>query len=674
MSQTLDNWSQYIDEYRANLATEETELNNYLNESGHTADEKAAKSEHYAAQKLYLQQLEQHYAELQDAEAHGQPLPATVDFGFSGAGLIYKTGQSEGAIHSVVQGSGSGSGGDSNYTFYTLAKSQDFDVQFQASKNNSGYLRLGSFTATSGDRYAIGTTAKYTESQYADIAQVTDGSAYLSSYQSFFLGTYDSYIGTVSITKETITDSDIPIVEHGMFVTRFTNKYTNTNDVFSNLHNIGAGHKFTYANSSVPTETPWNYYNNTMKPTIPHDDRVFPDGYNPDPEKPDAEFPELPGEGENGGPDIEPNDITGIGGGFGFLTQYAIRAQDIEILGKLLWAGFRTGSQQDIDKYLMNFVYNVNADTGSMNFSDIMEFFVSLKMYPFPLGNTAILTPHDHHIHIGAGYTAIGDNPNLPHFPNIIYTMDSYIGKISAGSVDLPFWFRDYRDYSVHITLYLPYCGTVELNPGDVMGGTLDCDYYIDFCTGSCTAYVTCTSWDGHKFPVATMPGQIGADVPMSATNAGRIAARIYSDRIAYVENMVGTLKAVTTGAGAIMSGNFAGAARQGFVAFIDPAINEEKMKAGQMERGAIAAPVLSAGGGFTSFCNPATAYVTYRSPFYPDIGNYPDSVGTPATEQVIINNCTGFCKFVNVDVSGIVAENQAKELIIAALAAGIFI
>lgn len=429
-----------------------------------------------------------------------------------------------------------------------------------------------------------------------------------------------------------------------------------------------------FTGGPVDPNAPWDFFNDDILPGIDPDNAIIPEPYNPDPEKPDADKPELPGEGENGGPDIEPNDITGIGGGFGFLTQYAIRAADIEILGKLLWAGFRTGSQQDIDNYLMNFVYNVNADTGSLNFADIMEFFVSLKMYPFPLSNVATLTAHDHHIHVGAGYTAIGDNAALPHFPNIIYTMDSYVGKISAGSVELPFWFRDYRDYSIQITLYLPYCGTVELNPGDVMGGTLDCDYYIDFCTGSCTAYVTCTSWDGHRFPVASMPGQMGADVPMSATNAGRIAARIYSDRIDHVENMVGAFKALTTGAGAVMSGNYAGAVRQGFSAFIDPAINEEKLKAGMLDRGAIAAPVLSAGGGFTSFCNPSTCYVVYRSPCYPEIGNYPDSVGTPAAEQVTIGDCTGFCQFVNVDTSGITTDADTQKQIRDALAAGIYI
>lgn len=431
---------------------------------------------------------------------------------------------------------------------------------------------------------------------------------------------------------------------------------------------------YVFNGGTVDPNAPWDFYNNDIFPDVDPDNAIIPEPYNPDPEKPDADKPDLPGEGENGGPDIEPNDTTGIGGGFGFLTQYAIRAQDIEILGKLLWAGFRTGSQQDIDNYLMNFVYNVNADTGSLNFADIMEFFVSLKMYPFPLSNVAALTAHDHHIHVGAGYTAIGDDPNLPHFPNTIYTMDSYIGKISAGSVELPFWFRDYRDYSIQITLYLPYCGTVELNPGDVMGGTLDCNYYIDFCTGSCTAYVSCASWDGHKFPVATMPGQIGADVPMSATNAGRIAARIYSDRINSVENMVGAFKALTTGAGAVMSGNYAGAVRQGFSAFIDPAINEEKLKAGMLDRGAIAAPVLSAGGGFTSFCNPKTCYVVYRSPFYPEIGNYPDSVGTPAAQQVTIGDCSGFCQFVNVDTSGITTDADTQKQIRDALASGIYI
>lgn len=629
-TETLQAWDTYISEYQANLAAQYTRLDT----------SNTTQMQEYAIQAAHLTALKRKRQYLQDYYAQYGDLPANVTFDATDAGIaLYRRGEGLDPIAVTLIPGRSGE---------TIAQSEDFNLSISFDTAHAGNSAPGANGLSNIGVQYTGADNVWFNTTWADSSgYLTGETANIAHFRNDIFG----FGATLNY---------IPVIASGSRV---------------RLASFGQGILIHLDAATVPTETPWDYYNGEILPDIHPDNAVFPDGYDTTPDKPDPEFPDLPGETENGGPDIEPNDITGIGGGFGFLTQYAIRAQDIEILGKLLWAGFRTGSQQDIDNYLMNFVYNVNADTGSLNFADIMEFFVSLKMYPFPLTNVGnTLTPHDHHIHVGAGYTAIGDNAALPHFPDIIYTMDSYVGKISAGSVKLPFWFRDYRDYSVQITLYLPYCGTVELNPGDVMGGTLDCDYYIDFCTGSCTAYVTCTSWDGHRFPVASMPGQMGADVPMSATNAGRIAARIYSDRIDHVENMVGAFKALTTGAGAVMSGNYAGAVRQGFSAFIDSAINEEKLKAGMLDRGAIAAPVLSAGGGFTSFCNPSTCYVVYRSPFYPEIGNYPDSVGTPAAEQVTIGDCTGFCQFVNVDTSGITTDADTQKQIRDALAAGIYI
>lgn len=426
---------------------------------------------------------------------------------------------------------------------------------------------------------------------------------------------------------------------------------------------------------SMPGDTvsnPWDYYNTEILPDIDPDNAAFPDGYDITPEKPDPEYPELPGETENGGDDMERNDTTGVGGSFGFLTQYALRAVDIENLGKKLWNGFKSNPSDpdypdDVTKYLLNFVYSVNPDTGSVNMADIMEFFVSLKMYPFPLGNVHTLSSSDHNLYIGSGTKPIIMN-------NIIYTMDSYLGTLDCGTLTIPFWFGDYRDYELEIALYLPYCGTVQLNPGDVLGGELHCDYVIDFCTGSCTAFVDCTTWDNHKITVASLAGQIGADVPMSATNAGRVASRVLNDRIKVAENILSPLKAATTAAGAVMSGNFAGAIRQGFDVFITPAINEQKQLAGMGERGAISAPVLGGGGGFSAFANLPAVFCQVRSPFFTDADNYADAVGLPSSDTVIIGNCTGFCAFHNVDMTSLNADANTVNEIRRLLESGVFI
>jgi hypothetical protein len=270
-------------------------------------------------------------------------------------------------------------------------------------------------------------------------------------------------------------------------------------------------------------------------------------------------------------------------------------------------------------------------------------------------------------MHIGAGTEPLV-------FTNNIHTMDSFEGIVDAGELSVPFWYGDFRDYQTQITLYLPYCGTAELNPVDVMGSTLECFYEVDFCTGSCTGYVWCTTWDGARYCVASLPGQLGADVPMSASNAGRVASRIMGDRITFTENLVSILRHGAGFAGAAASGNVGSAIDRAFSAFITPTIAEEKRLNDELGKGAISAPVLGSGGGFAAYKNPSTAYIQVRSAFYPDVTNYPDTVGNPASETVTIRDCSGFCRFVNVDVTSITADIREQTAIRQALENGVIL
>lgn len=390
----------------------------------------------------------------------------------------------------------------------------------------------------------------------------------------------------------------------------------------------------------------------------------------PDP-RPDPEPPED--DAEHGGDDIEPTPVTGLGGTFGFTTQYAMRGNQLEQLGSALWAGFDRNNP-DIDAFIQNFVYSVDPDTGSVNMADIMEFFISLRAYPMPLGNLTSITAVGTDFYIGSGTAPLRLPNGTTPFTENLHTADSYIEPVNAGTVSIPFWFGDYRDYKTEITLYLPYCGTAELNPADVMGCTLDCTYVVDLSTGSCTAYVWTTTWENKKYPVAILPGQLGVDIPITATNAGRVGARLLGDRINFAENIMSVLKNTATGIGAVTSGNIGTGIRATMSAFIDPAIQEQKQLAGMADRGAIAAPMLSGGRGLAAFRNPATAYVQVRSPFYAVPEKYTDTVGDPAATRVQIRDCHGFNQFVNVDVSGITTDAADQAEIRRALENGIYI
>lgn len=385
-----------------------------------------------------------------------------------------------------------------------------------------------------------------------------------------------------------------------------------------------------------------------------YDPEVIPPTPRPDPVPPD--------DGENGGDDYEPNDPSGLGVGTGFTTMYAIRSTHLQQLGNKLWSGFT-----DINNYINNFVFAVDPNTGSVNFADIMQFFISLRAYPCPISAMASTSAGGQDMYIGSGAAPIHLNTNFS-------VVDEYIGTINAGELTVPFWFGDYRDYSLECIVYLPYCGTAELNAADIMGGKLSAFYTVDFCTGACMAYVLCDTWDGTRIRVASLSGQLGADLPLTATNAGQVAARMYGDRINAAENIMGGVKSAVTGIGAIASGNFAGAVRQGFDAFITPSLNEERLKSQMGTRSAIAAPMLSAGRGLASFTDAKTVFLQIRSPIYAAPSNYNAAVGQPATDAVTIGDCSGFCQFINVDVTGITTDAEDQRAIRQALETGVII
>ena len=417
-------------------------------------------------------------------------------------------------------------------------------------------------------------------------------------------------------------------------------------------------------------DTPWDFYNDDVLPGLSDpDNAIFPRGWDPIPDRPAPDPPDFPEDTENGGSDIilpRPEDVGA--GSSGFITFYALSAGQLGTLAQLLYTSFDTEPN-----YFKNFLLFSFGTTGSINVSDIMSMFISMRQYPFSLINLSSHRAVGNNFYIGSGKYPLD-------FGSALHSINA-LDYVSIGDCEIPFWYGDFRDYSMQITLYLPYCGTVELNPADVLGGKLSGEYWIDFCTGACTAYVVVKTWDGKQFPIAQLPGQIGADVPVTATNSGQISARLGGDVLNVAGTLLGGAKSVINqGANAIMAGltgDLGKTASSGAGALLteyQTGIELGKQLAGIGERGAIAAPMLSGGRGFSSFNNAPTAYVQVRSPFYSLPGNYSSTAAYPATQTVTLSSCSGLCAFYNPLVNGVSANDEEKKALRQALQTGVII
>lgn len=285
-----------------------------------------------------------------------------------------------------------------------------------------------------------------------------------------------------------------------------------------------------------------------------------------DPEdKPEYE-PE--GEGEEGGKDpegdpdqLDPGDIvpgslqdsgdvpfnTAIPTGplNGFVTLYALTAAEVDALGNSMWSILRTPGSESFTEMVRNFyTFGDKLDSNYyLTNADIIDYFISLRYYPFDVSQYPGYSQTPKPVKVGSGACPLGANGRI---------LNQNVAHIPGGSCKIPDanGFYNYEPYT-SIVAYIPFCGTVELQPSQVRGKTLKLDYYVDFTTGSCTAYLKVT-FGNNTFPIVTVNGSLGFDILMTSNNANTVAARTQASnnntRINMIETLGGGITSGITG------------------------------------------------------------------------------------------------------------------------------
>ena len=103
---------------------------------------------------------------------------------------------------------------------------------------------------------------------------------------------------------------------------------------------------------------------------------------------------------------------------------------------------------------------------------------------------------------------------------------------------------HDYNPYT-HIDLYLPYIGTVQISPDDVMGHTLKVKYKCDVVTGNVVAWVLSQTTSGDDTVIGTYSGNFVTQIPLTGANYSEI----------YKAAISGTLGVLSAGAGIATGG-----------------------------------------------------------------------------------------------------------------------
>lgn len=319
----------------------------------------------------------------------------------------------------------------------------------------------------------------------------------------------------------------------------------------------------------------------------------------PDPDK-DDEYENNKDEEEENLPDTANNSI-------GVLTStYKMSRDRLSQLGSFLWSG------------------NI-FDSFSLVNSNPIENIISCKDIPFSIGGGV-----DKVIKLGNVDTGVNGEK-----------VDTNFQEFTIGSITIPKKYNNFLDLAPYtkVTIYLPYIGFKELDVTQIMGKSITVKYAVDIITGGCVAEIFCGSTRLYEFN-----GQIGIDIPITASNRAQVEAGYISG-------------AISDGA-SLAVGDVGGVAKS----IISSAMSKYHYSS-------------------TSSPNPScvaslnrTCYIVIDRPTYDNLKVFNHTRGRMCNLSKKIGNLNGFtiCDS-HVDLSGIVATDAEKDEIIKILSSGFF-
>lgn len=482
----------------------------------------------------------------------------------------------------------------------------------------------------------------------------------------------------------------------GIFTPSYSEYFTYATDVTSNNEFLAKLKTGDITNTAFKNGLREWQYENLQSDDFDEDD-IPP--YSPEPEPEDDTPDDEPDDMDDayGDGDEDQDDIV-ITAPTQFITQYILTASELRTVGSNLWSSW-IDPNTDVYK---NFLFDFFQDTGTFNITAALDYIISLRVYPFNLaGMTTEYIGVSNGVYMGTGHTNFCSGT--------IPTLNTVIGYLDAGTLDVNLHvpYKDFRDlYNCSVMAFLPYCGTVELNPVEIIGKKLHAKYFIDFQSGACTAVIRVNN-DGVEYTIASKSGQIGFMLPVSATNSGQLAAQYASDATRAIGTLSGLFFDVAGSVGRsaenaikIMSAGEGGeqSAPTGMTVTESLNIGKSGVKTAlgfanqaidMLSRSGIDMPMLSGGAGAESLFMPPYVCLQVRRGKYAKPNNYPHSVGyynlssnpisyykgayhgSPSTGS---NTGKGFCTFTGVDTSGLDCREDEREEILELLNTGIYL
>ena len=299
-----------------------------------------------------------------------------------------------------------------------------------------------------------------------------------------------------------------------------------------------------------------------------------------------------------------PDESVASAAGSGFLTAYKITSNNLRLLGKALFGG------------LLTKLSNI--------FVDPLDSIVSLQV--FPCEPTVGASEYIKLFNYSCVRDVLGVDTSAP-------PLTKQFKVFNFGTLSVAEMWNSFLDYdATSFELYLPFIGSVDIPVGEVMNGSINVQYTVDFFTGMCVANVLCTK---------TLTLSDGSSISQQCQHSymGNCSVQIPLHRESYA-SFVGALA------------NAAASGLRAPVSLVQSALS------GAFKPNIETKGTISANAGYCSILYP---YITITRPVTAMPASYQEVVGFPCYVADKLGECQDLCVCDNIDLSGLAGATDSE-------------
>ena len=257
-----------------------------------------------------------------------------------------------------------------------------------------------------------------------------------------------------------------------------------------------------------------------------------------------------------------------------------------------------------------------------------------------------------------------------------------------CGSITVPTHFNNYLDYQSKYQLYLPFLGFIELNPSDIIGGTINVRYNINMATGYAMIIITANNdrTNNKDVEILTLPCECGITVPLTFTDinslCNNIIQSIGKSVIAGITAGTGVGLATKAGLSAMSVAKYNDDYGEWSSAVSNTAINIRKIQGAGIAGGLATAfnggiPSVGRSGDLTSeggTVGSLKPFLLITRPVKITPTNLHDIYGKRSVAIKSLRDCSGYTKVSAVKPGSLPTNNKYIDQIVSTLQAGVYL